>query len=212
MEKKEFLGIEYGIWKPQGYCETKKYPIIFYTHGAGSRGKDLSILEQNPIIKHLTLKQTNAIIVAPHCSEDSWFDVFERLIRLLQNIYEMPTTDKNRFYGIGASMGGYTMFQLMESQPEIFTAGIICCGGGMYWNAGRLKHIPIRLFHGECDTVVYPEESKRMYEKINEKGGTAHLTLYPDCDHNCWDKTFSNVENIEWLLSIKKDISKRHYR
>ena len=74
----------------------------------------------------------------------------------------------------------------------------------MYWNAGRLKEIPLRLFHGEKDTTVYPEESRRMAEKITESGGTVTLTVYPDCDHDCWSRAFDDAETMKWLLQQKK--------
>ena len=202
-EEKAF-GIKYCIWKPNDFKQSEKYPVIFFTHGAGSRGDDLNIIQNHPIINKITSRERNAIIVAPQCSQNSWFDCFGNLIELAETIYNFPYINKNRFYGVGVSMGGYAMFQLMESRPDIFAAGIICCGGGMYWNAERLKYIRLKLFHGEKDTVVYPEESRRMYEKIIDFGGMAEITIYPECDHNCWDKTFNNNENISWLLEQVK--------
>ena len=101
-------------------------------------------------------------------------------------------------------MGGYGMFQLMSSVPELFAAGIICCGGGMYWNAVRLKNIALRLFHGEKDEVVYPEESKRIYDALKSLGGNVELITYPECDHACWSKTYANDDNYDWLLSKEK--------
>jgi len=68
-----------------------------------------------------------------------------------------------------------------------------------------LKDIPLRIFHGEKDKVVLPCESKHMTEYINAKGGCATLTLYPECDHNCWDKVYTNKENFEWLLNQVKE-------
>jgi predicted peptidase len=102
-------------------------------------------------------------------------------------------------------MGGYTAYQLMMSRPNLFSAGIVCCGGGMYWNASRLKAIPLRIFHGAQDLVVLPCESENMVNKINQCGGNASLTIYPECDHNCWDKVFTNKENFDWLISQYKE-------
>ena len=102
-------------------------------------------------------------------------------------------------------MGGYTAYQLMMSRPQLFAGGIVCCGGGMYWNARRLKNIPLRVFHGEQDKTVLPCESENMANKINQCGGNATLTLYPECVHNCWDKVYTNKENFEWLLEQVKE-------
>ena len=204
LEEKQNFGIRYVVWRPADFDKNKKYPIIFFTHGAGSRGDDLEIIKNHVSVKKILKQAKNAIIVAPQCRCNSWFDVFGDLLSLVQIIYDLPFADKSRFYGVGVSMGGYAMFQLMESAPQLFAAGIVCCGGGMYWNAERLKNIRLRLFHGEKDEVVYPEESKRMYEKITAFGGNAELMIYPECDHNCWDKTFGNSDNVNWLLTQEK--------
>ena len=202
LQEKSFKNLKYCLWLPENFNAKKKYPVIFFTHGAGSRGNDLNKLEQNhPVLQRILGYAEEAVICAPQCAKDTWFDVFESLIALTEFIHGRAYADKKKFYGIGASMGGYAMIQLMQSRPQLFTAGIICCGGGMYWNAGRLKDIPLRIFHGKQDTVVLPCESEHMSERINECGGNATLTLYPECAHNCWDKVFTNKENFDWLLS-----------
>ena len=98
-------------------------------------------------------------------------------------------------------MGGYGIYQVMQCLPELFNKAIVCCGGGMYWNSGRLKNIKFRIFHGEKDVAVYPEEARRMYARLKEAEADVSLTIYPECDHNCWDKTYLNYDNLEWLFS-----------
>ena len=97
-------------------------------------------------------------------------------------------------------MGGYALYSLIMCMPELFSKALICCGGGMYWNSGRIKKIKFRIFHGEKDVAVYPEEAIRMYNRLKEAEADVFLTLYPDCDHNCWEKTYSNFENLQWLV------------
>ncbi len=91
--------------------------------------------------------------------------------------------------------------QLAMSRPELFAAIVPICGGGMYWNAARLKHTGVWAFHGEEDDTVFCEESVRMVEAINRCGGNAKLTLYRGVSHNAWDPTFQNPEVWQWLLS-----------
>ena len=95
--------------------------------------------------------------------------------------------------------------RFMMSRPKLFAAGVVCCGGGMYWNAARLKEIPLWFFHGAQDKVVYPEESLHLCAKICAAGGNAKVTIYPNNDHNCWDDTYSNEAVYEWLFSYKKE-------
>ncbi len=202
--EKEFKNLCYCLFTPDDFDEKKRYPTIFFTHGAGSRGNDLSKIKNNPVTKNLLSQIENAVIIAPQCSADTWFDMFEKLSALVENSYNLPFVDKNAFYSIGVSMGGYAAYQLMMSLPDLFSAGIVCCGGGMYWNAQRLKNIPLKIFHGKKDLTVLPCESEHMAERIVQEGGTANLTIYSDCDHNCWDKAFSQPETLEWLFAQKK--------
>ena len=74
----------------------------------------------------------------------------------------------------------------------------------MYWDAGRLKKIPVWAFHGDIDPTVFPEESVKMVEAVNKKGGCAKLTLYPDTKHDSWTPTFNNAEVFTWLLAQRR--------
>ena len=191
IQQSEYKKLKYVISYPDNYNQNEKYPVIFHTHGAGSRGKDLKTLNIDVPIKNNPSAE-DFIIVSPQCYADTWFDIFEQLIEFCEYVYEQPFKDKTRFYSSGISMGGYTAYQLMMSRPQMFTAGIVCCGGGMYWNASRLRDIPLRIFHGAQDKVVFPCESENMTKKINECGGNATLTIYSECEHNCWDKVYTN--------------------
>lgn len=202
--REKFKKLQYIISYPNGYEKGKEYPVIFHTHGSGSRGTDLDKLNiAVPIYNNPSVE--DFIIIAPQCYANTWFEIFEQLIEFCEYIYEQSFTDKTRFYSSGISMGGYAAYELMMSRPQLFAAGIVCCGGGIYWNSSRLKDIPLRIFHGEQDRVVLPCESKNMTEYINSNGGCAILTLYAECAHNCWDKVYKDKENFDWLLSHIKE-------
>lgn len=202
--EKEFNGLRYCLYLPDGFDENMRYPVVFFTHGAGSRGDDLTLIKHHPVVENILPQIGEGILIAPQCPSNTWFDVFENLLALVEYAYNRPYTNQERFYGAGASMGGYAAYQLMMSRPNLFAAGIVCCGGGMYWNAERLKEIPLRIFHGAQDTVVLPCESEHMSERVNACGGNAKLVIFPDCGHDCWTKTFQDDENIKWLLKQEK--------
>ena len=168
VEQKEFKGIQYLLYYPKDYQEGKKYPVMFHLHGAGGRGRDFKEFEGSNILAALAKEDSplsDGFCVFPQCYADTWFDIFQDLLALVEHIYNEDFTDKSRFNGSGISMGGYGIFQVMMSRPELFHKAIVCCGGGMYWNADRMKNIKLRIFHGATDDVVYPEESKRMFDR-----------------------------------------------
>ena len=185
-EIRQFKDLQYIVRYPRGYPEHQKYPVILFLHGAGSRGTDIRILQNNPYFR-ITETHTDFpfVTVAPQCCADTWFDLFETLKDLVRKIAGESFADKTRLYLIGASMGGYAVWQLAMSMPEYVAAICPICGGGMYWNAARLRDVPVRAFHGGKDTTVLPEESVKMTDAVNRCGGRAELTLYPENDRIC---------------------------
>ena len=111
------------------------------------------------------------------CKEDNWYCVFNSLIELVKHIYNEPFTDKARYSISGVSMGGYALYSVIMVVPELFHKALVCCGGGMYWNACRMKDIKFRIFHGEQDVAVFPEESRRMYARLKEANADVALTI-----------------------------------
>lgn len=200
-EIRKIEGFNCVIAFPDAYDCEKKYPTILFLHGAGTRGDDVEILKGNLYFK-LTAAQTGFpfITVAPQCSENTWFDRFEALKALALEISRYAFVDPTRVYLMGASMGGYATWQLAMSIPECFAAAVPICGGGMYWNASRLVDLPVWAFHGALDQVVLPEESIKMVEKVNKRGGSARITIYPNNAHDAWSDTYANPEVFRWLL------------
>ena len=199
----EFHKIQYLVYFPDNFSENKQYPVFFHLHGAGSRGRDFVEFEGSKIIDMLDKNYgplSKAICVIPQCYADTWFDIFNDVLDLLKYVHEWKYVDKKRFVGSGISMGGYGIYQAMFSLPDLFTKAFVCCGGGMYWNIGRLKDIKFRIFHGQQDTTVFPEESQRMYNRLIEVGAEAKLTIYPECDHNCWEKAYGDSDNLKWIV------------
>lgn len=202
MEVKEFESIKYAVRYPDGFETGKTYPVIILLHGAGGRGEDIEIVKTNPFFE-ITNKYEGFpfITVAPQCSANTWFDLFETLKKLVRMISKESFTDKERMYLIGASMGGYATWQLAMSMPEFFAAIAPVCGGGMYWNGGRLINVPVWAFHGAKDPVVLCRESEKMIEAVRGAGGEARLTIYPEVLHDAWTPAYETPELFEWFLA-----------
>ena len=200
----KFKKLNYVIRFPKEYEQGKRYPVIIILHGAGYRGSDIERLKENP---YLVITGKNAdfpfVSVAPQCSENTWFDMFETLKEFVKHIVSESYVDVKRVYLMGASMGGYAVWQLAMSMPEYFAAICPICGGGMYWNALRLVTVPVWAFHGQKDTTVFPEESVKMVDAVNRCGGKARLTLYPENAHDAWSDTYKNQAVFDWMLSCE---------
>ncbi len=193
--------LEYAVRFPEGYEEGKKYPVLIYLHGAGTRWESLDVLLDRAYIKVMDTHKLSFITVVPLCSAETWFDIFPDLKAMVKKEAAEDYANAKKIYLMGASMGGYGTWQLAMSMPEYFAAIAPICGGGMYWNAARLVNVPTWAFHGGKDDCVYPEESKKMVDAINRCGGNAKLTIYPENGHDAWTDTGNNREVFQWLLS-----------
>ena len=204
-----FEDMHYLVTYPDNFDDSKKYPLLFLIHGAGTRGDDPRRLENNVFYTAIgEVEKFPFVVVAPLCSANTWFDIYEKLKRFVLSISNEEFVDKDKIYAMGASMGGYAVWQLGMSMPEHFAAIVPICGGGMYWNCRRYINLPVWAFHGELDGAVKVEESIKMVDAINSIGGNAKLTIYKDTYHDAWTPTYKNQEVYDWLLSITNDNSK----
>lgn len=201
MDKLLATDIKFVFKYPAGFTPERKHPVILVLHGAGSRGDDPQKLFGNPYFSVTAQhKEFPFITVAPLCTENTWFDMFERLENFVKQLVQLPFVDSKRIYLMGASMGGYATWQLAMSMPEYFAAIVPICGGGMYWNAGRLINTPVWAFHGEIDKSVFVDESIKMVDAVNKRGGNAKLTIYPEVGHASWNLAYADPELFRWLL------------
>ena len=203
-EQRKYKNINYMIYFPKDYQEGKKYPIFFHLHGAGERGNDFSIFDGYvpfSIIEKGDSPLSDIVCVLPQCPNGvTWYDILPELYEFVEYLNVQPYCLPNHFIGSGISMGGYGLYQLMMARPQLFKKAIVCCGGGMSWNAGMIKDIKIRIFHGDEDQSVYLDEAIHMYERLKGLGADVSLTIYPHTNHNCWDLTYSNFDVLKWAV------------
>lgn len=197
----DLKGLKYLIRYPENFDAAMSYPALFFLHGAGSRGSDMENLVSNPFFQEIAAhRDFPFVVIAPLCSENTWFEMWERLMALVKQSAALPYVRSEQLYMMGASMGGYGTWQLAMSLPEYFAAIVPICGGGMFWNASRLVNVPVWAFHGAKDPVIPMEESRKMVAAVCSAGGNAKLTIYPENEHNAWSDTYSNPEVFAWLL------------
>ena len=176
-------------------------------HGAGERGDDIEVVKKHGPPKLVDAgEDIQAIIVSPQCPTGEWWNnKVEALAALLDEIEASYRVDPDRIYVTGLSMGGFGSWALATEQPDRFAAIVPICGGAVLLSAFQLTKLPIWAFHGEADSVVPVEESRRMVEALQRFGSTqAKLTIYPGVNHDSWTQTYENPEVWEWMLSQKR--------
>jgi predicted peptidase len=197
----------YLLYLPKDYSETKKYPLIFFLHGAGERGNDLSVLKVHSIPKVFDGDvDYQAIVVSPQCKEGlTWNSQIEKLYEFIKEIISKYNVLENAVSITGISMGAYGTWQTIMDNPELFSCSAPICGGGLAWRAGVLKDLPLRIYHGEKDLTVDVFYSKDIYKVLKNAGAkNVELFLYPEVGHNVWNQAYEETDLIDWLITTRR--------
>ncbi|HEV2393124.1 MAG TPA: prolyl oligopeptidase family serine peptidase [Verrucomicrobiae bacterium] len=209
------LKINYLLFLPKSYKDAarKRWPLIFFLHGAGERGSDVWKVAAHGPPKRVTQDPDFPFIVlSPQCPENQVWSR-EPLLGLLDAITHQYAVDTSRIYLTGLSMGGYCTWDLGLAYPEKFAAIVPICGGGELINvllangeeAKALKTLGIWAFHGGKDPTVPLEESERMVTLLKRFGiPDVKLTVYPEAGHDAWTETYNNPALYEWLLEHRR--------
>lgn len=205
-ESDTYFNFGYVRYLPKDYDENKKYPLVFFLHGAGERGDDLDIAMRHGYMKYVreSGREYPFIFVAPQCPEGKYWGCYtESLLAFLDYICASLPIDKDRVYLTGLSMGGTGTWMLAMAAPERFAAIAPVCGSGICWYGEALKDVPVYIYHGDCDDIVPIHESVSMLRAINGHSGNAQLKICYGIGHNAWDIAYEGNELIDLLLSHK---------
>ncbi len=202
---------DYLLSLPDGYQNdtAKKWPLLFFLHGSGESGTDIEKVKVNGPPKLVAAgKHFPFIIVSPQAQDPNIGWEPEGLYRLLKYIKQTYRVDDTRVYLTGLSMGGFGTWALAIKHPEEFAAIIPICSGGDSAEAWRLRHIPIWCFHGALDNVVPVSSDQQMITAAKRYNPSVKFTVYPDANHNSWERTYNNDSVYTWLLQQTKFIHK----
>ncbi len=117
----------------------RKYPLVFFLHGAGEKGDDLDVASKYGYMQYVREegKEYPFIFIAPQCPNNKYWGCYtELLIAFLDYICDTLPVDGQRIYLTGFSMGGTRTWMLAMAEPERFAAIAPVCGSGIYWNGG----------------------------------------------------------------------------
>ena len=179
-------------------------PMIVFLHGAGERGANRSRLAVHGIPRYFDKNETHmdqrVITLSPQCPEgEIWSNFPAAIMELILDVATREGADVNRISITGISMGGFGTWSLLAAYPNFFSAAAPICGGGVSWCINTKT--PIRAFHGDADQSVPLVYSQLMVDAVNARGGHAELTIYPDCQHDSWTRTYEQTDLIPWLAA-----------
>ena len=212
--------LNYRFHAPAKVEPGKRYPLVLFLHGVGSRGSDNTRQLGNgvwPIFSYMKAKGMEGYIIAPQCPDgEKWGPlVANRLaskpsaamalvMELLEKTIKDFPVDARRVYVTGLSMGGFGTWDIVQRRPDLFAAAMPICGGGDTTLAWKVRSVPIWVFHGDSDTIVPPTYSRQMVSALWQCDGNVRYREYPGVGHNCWEATYADPTVLDWLFSQMK--------
>lgn len=208
-EKATKLTLNYMVYLPESYTTNSKWPLIVSLHGSGERGNNIDDVKKWGI--HKILREDNNfpfIVVCPQCpSGEVWEMQFNMLKELLDEIEDNYSIDKEREYLTGYSLGAYGTWNFAILNPERFAAIVPISGGAISpKRAMNLKQLPIWVAHGDNDTVVEFEESKRIVDCLRIYNSNIIFKVYKGAGHEVCTLAYEETELYQWLLGQKRKI------
>jgi predicted peptidase len=216
----------YQVFVPRNYDPKQDWPVTLFLHGIGERGSD-GIIQTDTGLGTAIRKYSDRwpmITVFPQVPDKmSWQGLPSDIaLAALDAAIDEFNGDETRIYLTGLSLGGNGVWYMGYKHPERFAAMVPICGfvqlppqmpsfisdasDDVYRDlALKIANIPVWIFHGDADTVVSVEESRKMSVALESAGANVHFTELSGIGHNAWDPAYSMEELATWLLAQRKE-------
>jgi len=217
----------YRVYVPKDRKAGERLPVMLYLHGSDERGSDnesqlsglASLIQEHP-------ENFPFIVVFPQCPAGRFWDsgmIGAAMAELDQTVTEFDG-DESRLYLAGFSLGGYGAWTTAAMYPNKFAA-VMPMSGRLVPRpaerksvapeilqlvdaadpyaafAGKLKNIPIWVFHGANDPIVPVENSRQMARALKEAGNqNFKYTELESTGHVSLNAAFSDPKLLEWLM------------
>jgi len=216
--------LPYRLLKPLDYDPQQKYPLVLFLHGAGERGDDnaLQLVHGARNFADPALRRRHpAFVMFPQCpGEKKWVEVpwdakahtmpkdpgetMHLVFETVDALGKEFSIDPQRIYGVGLSMGGYGVWDILQRRPQLLAAAVPICGGGDPAHAAAFKDTPLWAFHGDSDPAVNVGRSREMIAALRAAGGHPIYTEYEGVGHDSWSATFDNRLVWDWLFAQRR--------
>jgi predicted peptidase len=220
------------VYVPRDWTPSRAWPVILFLHGAGERGSDGLRPTQVGLGSAIRFapERVPAVVVFPQAPlEERWIGLpAEAAMDALAQASAEFHGDPERTYLTGLSLGGFGTWHLALLHPHTFAALVPVCSGIVphgsassvrqspltqaagdpyRFTAEQLHHLPVWMFHGADDDVIFPSESRSMQAALQVAGGKVRYTEYPKTGHNAWDRAYAEADLWTWLFQQRRSAS-----
>jgi predicted peptidase len=250
-ERQPFRGangqtIHYYLFTPKAAAAGRKLPLVLWLHGGlksnGRGGPNMPMAafyrdehqKRRPcfVLRPVAIKGRNWVSprgagTGSHALPAKPAASIPVLLELLERTVRRHAIDPGGLHVVGASMGGYGVWDLIARRPKMFASAMPICGGGDPGKAAAIKHVKIWIFHSANDRIVPVRGSREMFAALMKARGEkpvvkedakAVAAASPDGrirytelktgGHNAWDRALGSLDVIQWALGARRGESK----
>lgn len=215
----------YQLLVPAELVEGESYPLILFLHGAGERGDDNKAQIRSFPRRMKRLQDDHGapcFVLAPQCPKGVWWTgpaargsssaapsqpipSMRAAIASLAEVVRAQPIDRDRIALTGLSMGGFGSWSMATRYPSWFSAVVPICGGGDDSRIARLAGLPIQVWHGDADTTVPTDRSRRLVKALNELEIPVDYHELEGVKHNSWNAAYGDASCLDLLFNKQRD-------
>lgn len=215
-------GSRYTVWQPEGYEASRAWPLIVFLHGTGECGTDglrQAEVGLGPALRKEPGRWPFVVLMPQKPDKGSmWEDHLGMILVELNEVRREFRIDEDRIYLTGLSRGGKGTWAIAAEHPDAWAAIVPICGYGDEIEGAEVAMLPIWAFHGADDDIVPPDKSVMLIEAARMErarrraaglpvpGPEPRLTIYPETNHNSWDRAYAEPDLPGWLLGCRRSI------
>ena len=197
-------GYNFLLYLPDCYGEKMEepLPVIVYLHGKSRVGNDLNMVTTYGCIDALRRgARIDAVIICPQCTTTAGWKA-ERVMKVVDYVYERYNCDPDRLYVYGMSMGGWGAFKMIAEYPDRFAAAIAMCGGYVGNQIKNIGEVPLWIIHGTGDDATNLTYSTGVVQRLVDSGSAdrVRFTWLADQGHSILARVFLLEDTYKWLF------------
>jgi dienelactone hydrolase len=213
----------------------KKYPLVVFLHGYVPYYDRHHWWDETPEFDAIFDKH-DCFLVLPFGRSNTDFQSCGEtdVLDVLADVKRLYPIDDTRVYLYGYSMGAMGVYTIGAHHPDLFAAGVALAGRAdsplqnfkpletfapyKQWLihadnpislCENLMNLPLRIYHGQDDTIISVNESRRMEKRLKEVGDEVTLNLGPG-SHGYGLEIMFRDEPVSWLLSHTRPAITEH--
>jgi predicted peptidase len=196
---------------PPGYDaaepDRRLWPVLVNLHGnVERRVGDLSVLEDEPLVRLLRERPEPLILVCPLLPPGEYWPIRE-VQDLVGRVLLEYRADPDRVYLTGGSMGGGAAYVIAADRPDLFAALAPVCGYGDPLDAASLAGLPVWVFQGDSDPHLAVEPVRELVEALRaarEGAAEVRYTEFTGAGHDIGRRSYETPGFFEWLLGKQR--------